>query len=278
MRLPATMNIPGWHWVAHVSAPSVWGHLPGGANTIAFQTCVGEARAWQHWWIDQTRPHPHALTRARKRRPPHGMEPHWIHLEPPARSPERTWQPVAFILPPGSLPLATDHFLVGAVICWHDSQGQRQPLVVYQLSNRRWLELHLRPFGSPGSNPVQAWLYALCTLLSCYQPDAAWPQPPRALPQAVLDLWRLFAPGWLQWHGMPQNTPTRHAMQAALGLCTHLGDAAPALQDQVLSIGLPWDDWPQCLWSTAPRTAFWQHDPQGTCLATGADLKHLWPH
>lgn len=278
MRLPAKMNIPGWHWVAHASAPAIWGQLPEEGDTIALGTCVGEARAWQHWWIDQAQTRQPPKTPPRKRNPLLTAKQHWVHLEPQAQPQERTWQPVAFILPPGSLPLATEHFLIGAVICSEDPGGQRQPLVIYQHSNRRWLELHLQPLGSPVSNPVQAWLYSLCALLSCYQPQAERHQPRSPLPQAVRYLWRLFAPGWPQWLGEPLATPSLTAMQRALGVCTDLGDAAPTLQHPVHSAGLPWNDWPQSLWSKPPRAAFWQHDLQGTCLATGTDLNELWPY
>ncbi len=276
MRLPAKMNIPGWHWVAHASEPSIWGHLPGEADPVALETFAGEARAWQHWWIDQTQARQWPRGQQRARKPSRNASQLWFHLEPPTQAREQAWEPVAFILPPGTLPMATEHFLTGAVICWEGPHGQRQPLIIYQLSNRRWLEKHLQPFGSPTSNPVQAWLYALCALLSCYQPQAKPPRSP--LPQAVRHLWRLFAPGWAQWLGQPQTTPSLTAMQTTLEVCTGLGDATPELQLQALSVGLPWEDWPQCLWSTPSRSAFWQHDLQGTRLATGTGLNDLWPH
>jgi len=276
MRLPAKMNLPGWHWVAHASAPSIWGHLPGQAGAVALETLVGEARAWQHWWIDQTQTRQTSRGLHRERGPTRTAKQQWFHLEPQTRPRERAWEPVAFILPPGTLSMATEHFVMGSVICWEDPRSLPQPLIIYQLSNRRWLEQHLQPFGSPASNPVQAWLYALCALLGCYQPQA---EPPRSpLPQAIRHLWRLFAPGWAQWLGQPQLPPSLAAMQMALGDCTGLGDAAPELQRPVLSAGLPWDDWPRCLWSKAPRGVFWQHDLQGTCLATGTGLNDLWPY
>jgi len=278
MRLPAKMNIPGWHWVAHAAAPSIWGHLPGEATPVAFDTFAGEAQAWQHWWIHQTQPATRQASTSlqRRRKPSRPTSPQWFHLEPQTRTRERAWEPVAFVLPPGSLSMVTEHFLIGAVICWADEQGLPRPLIIYQPSNRRWLEQHLQPSGCPASSLVQAWLYTLCTLLSCYQPQAKPPRRP--LPNAVRHLWQLFAPGWAQWLGDPRPTPSLAAMQQALGECTGLGDAAPELQRAMHSVTLPWGDWPQCLWSKPPRAGFWQHDLQGACLATGTGLNDLWPY
>jgi len=113
-----------------VQLPAIWGKLPNQADYIRHRCSVVEAQAWQRWasefWL---RP-----TMAARTRPAARPRQHWVELNAPVTKPDLELVPVSFLLLPGMLDFAPDHFVQGVCVTSHDSVGRQCPLIIFQTS------------------------------------------------------------------------------------------------------------------------------------------------
>lgn len=232
-----------------ITPPAIWGKLPGHADFVRSGMRHGESEGWRPWLAQ------HA-----------GM----------ASAPTMGGPPVAFVLPPGTLPFAPHRFVVGVITPSGDRVGRRHALLVYQLAHRRWVEAHFTQQAAHSSD----WLFWLARAVERHTGPTRTTEV-HALERAVQALWELHAPGWRALASRGQESSHRVARRNALSNAALVQLAGPARSDDpgMCLQGvryLPWADWPQRLFKVRARSAFWQQDAAGGFVNAASRFSGLW--
>ena len=244
-------------WLIHgrtLTPPGIWGKLPAHGDFVRHRMRRGEGSAWQAWLGAEG-----------------GLA--------AANNPRATQVPIAFVLPPGTLPFAKRAFVLGAMLASRDRVGRPSPLLLYQAAHPRWMSAYLLELARAERGPMQDWLFYLTRLLA-WHASRAEPSRLTELAHALDAAWRRRAPG----------------VPAALDL-SHLHDHAARLARMPLDFGLqepgfdarwdpagdlqgaqvlPWADWPQRQLGAPAASAFWQQDADGGFIATAEHLQDIW--
>lgn len=236
-----------------LTAPAIWGKLPGHADFVRHGVRRGEGAAWQAW-----------LGREGALQTSHGKRAARI--------------PISFIVPPGSLPFARRRFVLGAMLASHDRVGRPCPLVVYQIAHPQWTRAYLHALDRDEGWQTD-WVFQLTRLLAghfrlaeprieplAHAVDAAWhdvaPSPHGAL-----------AVSRIQAHALSLARLPRPANLREPSTDASLPDPAADLQGTHF---FPWTDWPDRLMRSAPKAVFWRQDAAGGFLDVGERLQALW--
>lgn len=246
-------------------APSVWGKLPGQGDFFHHRADMSHRQDWQQWVeaVWSLCPAPAPVDKLRRR----AGAVDWMQLE--AVKPVRRLHqvPIAFVLPPGTLPFSPSQFVQGVMVPSHDKVGRACPLIVYQRVSPVWMQRLWQP-EIPTDGLTQLFWWARLAW-QAVQPDvqlAPWLQRLDAM-------WALQAPALAQWLGGPASVVSVPSMQAIVGP-DRLGDPAYDLRGVY---HLPWADWPErCLRRHQPVAAFWTQDGQGGYVQAAPDLAELW--
>jgi type VI secretion system protein ImpM len=253
-----------------VTAPSIWGKVPGHADFVSRGMRGGEREEWERWLS--------VLPACPAER----------------RVPASAALPVAFVLPPGTLRFAQHRFVVGVVSRSVDRLGRPHALVIYQLASTRWLQRHL---ASHAEHPHD-WFFWLARTVARHAglSEAA---DIRALERALDDLWRLHEPAASQWMPAAWRGSADRAVLATRSralLDRVLGAAAPSdLAHRLAGVRyMPWADWPERIFvparhgrasrpdavasdiATGFQGAFWQQDDGGGFVNVATRLETLW--
>jgi type VI secretion system protein ImpM len=261
------------------NAPALWGKLPAYADYLQANVEVAENQGWSQW-VDQLW-HRRPLPRASEdglRNPTRG----WMQVAQAAQRHDLSQVPVAFILPPGHLPFAPEHYVQGVFIGSQDKVGRLCPLIIYQKVARPWME---RIWQSP--RPAQDTPPSAETLRSEGQHLLYWWARLIArlhapgcdfstLANAVDAIWQRYEPGWGQLIGKPATPPNPAELQAELNrFCANETlDRAYPLRGV---FHLPWADWPErSLRAQQPAPAYWMQDCAGGYVHASDNLLKLW--
>ena len=229
-----------------ISEPSIWGKLPAFGDFIRHRATVEDTTAWQTWLEGVGSP---ALAEAYPLSRRCG-EPSWLQLtpnpSPDIATPVST--PWSFDFAPEVVPMGPESYLIGALVDSTDKVGRRHPLIAYQKVGRRWLEQHL--------DDARGWLFWLARLVAHH---VANPSPLISFTQQVDQLWELHRPRWQERFGLPSRQPDMRLCRAIL----QASGGTDAAVNLVGVGGLPWHDWPQCVWEGRVRMSFWRQDLTG---------------
>jgi type VI secretion system protein ImpM len=238
-----------------VTAPAIWGKLPAHADFVRSGMRHAESEDWCTWLAGQ------------------GPV---VQVGGPALATAAL--PTSFVLPPGTLPFARRHFVVGVISPSIDRMGRRHVLLVYQLAHPRWLSRH---FTLQASEP-RDWLFWLGRAVARHagMPEVAdvW-----ALARAIDELWQLHAPAVAGFGTLRRELDALQATPARMHALLERLLGVPQMDDPALRMSgvryLPWTDWPQCLKSAragAVSGAFWQQDAVGGFVNAARRLDALW--
>lgn len=223
------------------SAPAIWGKLPGHADFVHSGVRHGEAEAWTQWLAAQ------------------GLD---ADIDVTARAMS---VPVAFALPPGTLPFARQQFVLGVIAPSIDRAGQPHPLVIYQ---REFPSRAMRHFEAQLRQPLdwQFWLARAVARQACMgRADIRTLESTlHALRIESRELEKDFSVQRVHW------------MQASLDQ-----RAGPAPSNDLAAElhgvrHLPWADWPHRLQGARAESAFWQQDANGRFIGAANRLQKLW--
>ena len=223
------------------SAPAIWGKLPGHADFVHSGVRPGEAEAWTQWLTE------------------HGL---YADVGIAARAMS---VPVAFALPPGTLPFARQRYVLGVIARSVDRAGRPHSLVIYQQESPRRA---MRHFEAQLRQPLdwQFWLArAVARHARMSRADIqALEITVRALRTESRELEKDFSVQRVRW------------LQALLDQQT-----GPALSDDPAAElhgvrHLPWADWPYRLQGARAESAFWQQDANGRFIGAANRLQKLW--
>ena len=266
-----------------VQAPAIWGKLPNQADYVRHRCSAAQAQDWQRWvsqvWLRRT-------VKPRARIPSKNVQ-KWIEVEAPKPEPDLAFVPVSFILLPGSLAFAPNHFVHGVCVASQDRVGRECPLIIYQKIRPYWLKRILAAearntkaaFATSSSKIVRLndtvhllyWFARISARI--HAADLA----PEAVAQLVDEVWTQFEPGWLQLFGRDPQSVYSACLQQSLeqhALAEDSLDTATGLRGVR---HLPWANWPQRLWSTEqPLPAYWQQDIEGGYVNASDSLFSLW--
>jgi len=176
-------------------------------------------------------------------------------------------QPWCFILPPQSLPFASDRYLIGVWMDSSDKVGREYPLVMIQMVARRWVRQY---FALHAEHPCE-WLFNAARLISnsIHAQEGEVDRPVDeenfdhlALLMAKLNaLWSLYAPDWRNFLGKRISLPDKETRQIQeLVDPPHPDDSVRYLDGTRF---LPWADWPDCVLKPSTQGFFWQQDLHG---------------
>ncbi|MCR6475734.1 TagF domain-containing protein [Variovorax sp. ZS18.2.2] len=223
------------------SPPAIWGRLPGHTDLVRSGVRHGEAEAWSQWFAA------------------HGLD---ADIDVTARAMS---VPVAFALPPGTLPFARQPFVLGVIALSVDKAGRPHPLVIYQQELPRRA---IRHFEAQLRQPLdwQFWLARAVARQACMgRADIHGLETTlRALRVESRELEKNFSVQRVRW------------MQALLDQRT---GPAPRNDPAAELHGvrhLPWADWPHRLQGAHAKSAFWQQDANGRFIGAANELKRLW--
>ncbi|MDQ0015744.1 type VI secretion system protein ImpM [Variovorax boronicumulans] len=223
------------------SPPAIWGRLPGYTDIVCSGVRHGEGQAWTQWFAA------------------HGLD---ADIEATARA---TSVPVAFALPPGTLPFARRRFVLGVIALSVDRDGRPRPLVIYQQQLPRQA---MRHFEAQLRQPLdwQFWLARAVARQACMglADIQALKATLHALRAESRELEKNFSVQRVRW------------MQALLDQRT--GPAPrndPAAELHGVRY-LPWADWPHRLQGVRAESAFWQQDVNGRFIGAANKLIRLW--
>jgi type VI secretion system protein ImpM len=237
-----------------ITPPAIWGKLPGHSDFVRSAMRHGESEGWQDWLTQQD------CLRDR----------HEVGHGPAA-------PPVAFVLPPHSLPFAPRRFVVGVISPSIDAVGRHYPVMIYQLAHSRWVQRH---FEGHAQQP-RDWLFWLARALARHVGEQGMTHV-LPLRRTVHALWSLHEPaGWNALGGspLPSESRTRVARAGVEQLLDRVAGPAPAADVAAHLRGvrfMPWADWPQCLANARVQSAFWQQDAQGGFVNATNRLQTLW--
>lgn len=253
-------------WLATPLA--IWGKLPSHGDFLRHRTGSAQAQDWQDWvsrvWSQRPAPAPMRPRNSRR------GEPGWVALEPRQSLTALTDVPVAFVMPPGSLPGAPRHCVQGVLLASEDQVGRPCPLVIYQLVSPGWLRRSWTAKASQGENNMLYWLARIAA--RTHGAERSWED----LTHAVDSVWALHRPGWTHWLGAGAPVPSRQQLGSVLRqYCEDEGaDVARGLRGVQ---HMPWAHWPaQILRADAPVQAFWQQDLSGGYVNASDNLPALW--
>ncbi|MET3107524.1 type VI secretion system protein ImpM [Oxalobacteraceae bacterium GrIS 2.11] len=265
-----------------VQLPAIWGKLPNQADYIRHRCSVAEAQAWQRWasefWL---RP-----TMAARTRPAARPRQQWVELNAPVAKPDLELVPVSFVLLPGMLDFAPDHFVQGVCVTSHDSVGRQCPLIIFQKITPCWMR---RSMSSPSSNQLFRlpdflsrfggcdtktgflfWIARIAARLHAADLSST------ALAQLVDQVWTQFEPGWMQLVGRGPTAVQSDALLLVLEQY-HMADQDLDTANGLRGVSrLPWINWPQALLRNKdPFPAFWQQDVDGGYVNASDNLVSL---
>ncbi|WP_432259359.1 TagF domain-containing protein [Cupriavidus sp. TMH.W2] len=216
-----------------ITAPSIFGKLPGLGDFVRHNAPLDQVQVWRSWFDHQDGEFP-----ARAASPSAGGHvQHWLHLTPPCLSGNsrlRPSEPCLFILRPRGLQFPSESsYLVGVVAASHDRVGRRYPLVVWQAASAQWAA-HLL------AAPAQ-WLTDLVQIVG----DHTRVADRTGLAGVVDALWAHHRPGW------------RDRFQLSL---KRLADASrpDASSDGVIGPESMRGDWPPDLLRDGSLGSVWQ--------------------
>ena len=223
------------------SPPAIWGRLRGHTDLVCSGVRQGEAEAWTQWLAT------------------HGLD---ADIGATARAMS---VPVAFALPPGTLPFARQRFVLGVIALSVDREGRSHPLVIYQQELPRRA---IRHFEAQLRQPLdwQFWLARAVARQACMglADIHALETTLHALRAESRELEKNFSVQRVRW------------MQALLDQRT---GPAPRNDPAAELHGvrhLPWADWPHRLQGARAESAFWQQDANGRFIGAAHKLKRLW--
>lgn len=253
---------------AMVSPPAVWGKLPEHGDFVHHRSSMIEREAWQGW--AQTLAEHQAHTPPVRRRRPARAAPAqgWMHLEPVPRDEAHGAMPVAFVLPPGRMPFAPQHFVQGVVLASQDKVGRECPLVIYQIASPVWMQrLWIEGAAMGGQDLLFWWARLAVRAVHGHTPWSTW----LSLFEQV---WQAHAPDWRQqWLGGAPRPVAAAQMRALLGQNPPDDPAGHCVGVE----HLPWINWPQQLWQGPQREpAFWTQDEAGRYVKASHRLADLW--
>lgn len=249
-----------------VTPPAIWGKLSGHADFVRFGTGQGEIEAWRAWLAQEAR----RCTLSVGDKAGQSL----------SGAERRPGLPVAFVLPPGTLPFARRQCVLGVIATSGDSLGHRHPLVVYQAARPSWIRRH---FENHAAQP-RDWQFWLARMLGRHL-AAASPANIRTLAIAVRALWDEqsraggtpgLPPGPAFANASGRDDPSGHRMQAVIDRWTA---PRPAIDPVAHVRGvrfLPWSDWPDRTWSAHAGSAFWQQDAEGRFVDASHRLQATW--
>ncbi|WP_454710206.1 TagF domain-containing protein [Cupriavidus nantongensis] len=167
-----------------ITAPSMFGKLPGQRDFVRHRAPLDQVQAWRSCFDGgddalPVRAASHAANAPARQ---------WLHLTPPSLSGPcrlRPGEPCQFVLRPGGLQFPGGRgYLVGVIAASHDQVGRRYPLVVWQCASAGWAGHVLAP-------PAQ-WLTELAQLVRDHTHEA----DRTGLPAAIDALWARHQPRW----------------------------------------------------------------------------------
>lgn len=167
-----------------ITAPSMFGKLPGQRDFVRHRASLDQVQAWRNCFDGRDDALP-------LREPSHAANDpvrQWLHLTPPSLSGPcrlRHGEPCQFVLRSDGLQFPGGRgYLVGVIAASHDRVGRRYPLVVWQSASARWA-------GHVLAAPAQ-WLAELAQLIHGHAREAER----TCLAAAVDGLWARHRPGW----------------------------------------------------------------------------------
>lgn len=241
-----------------ITPPAIWGKLPSGGDFVRHRTTAVEIDAWRYWleqqtWIGTDA----AVTEVEPKHQGARARPDWSEMQPAfGQAGEAVHHlPWSFVLPPGTLPFAACHWVVGALAASGDSVGRSYPLVIYQTANTAWLERCL--------DPPQGWLFWLGQLMARHISGQS-AAPGGGLGEQLDRLWNWHRLGWRSWFGTAPVQADETACRDLIGVSKQEAEADPIQGVKYL----PWAEWPRQLWDDPPRARgwFWQQDRKGGFL------------
>lgn len=266
-----------------VQPPAVWGKLPSHADYVHYRATAQQAHDWQKWvtevWLRRPlQARESDFTRASRR----GRS-NWLQLEVGVRTDLAT-VPVAFILQPGSLDFAPQHFIQGVMVVSQDAVGRECPLIIYQIATLPWMsqiwceqEVQNQPsltdVRESSNDHSRHLLYWLARVAACVHANEMTPE---TLCGAVDTVWQEFEPSWAQLMKKDRRRANTVALRARL---SRLGigasqDAAKGLKGVQQ---LPWANWPErILRPQRPMPVFWQQDVNGGYVSASDNFQSLW--
>jgi type VI secretion system protein ImpM len=253
------------HWLARKSLatpPSVWGKLPSQGDFVHHRAGMVERQAWQAW-VEANGAWPEPVRPARKE--PGRTD--WLSLDV-ARPERRLHQvPIAFVMPPGSLPFAPTQHVQGVMLPSADKVGRACPFIIYQKVSPLWLRMAWQNDApSHGMTLMYWWARLAWQAVGGDLSLADWLQRLDAL-------WAMHEPGIGQWLGANPPSPDEAQVRQVLG-ADRVDDPAIELRGVY---HLPWADWPErVLRPRQPVAAFWTQDAQGGYVQAATSLQQLW--
>jgi len=268
-----------------VQPPSIWGKLPNQVDYVRHCCSAAEAQSWQRWASEVW------LRRSTASRSQRSLKPkqQWVELKAPVAKPDMEFVPVTFVLLPGTLDFAPNHFVQGACVASHDNVGRQCPLIIYQKISPYWMRRMLesqmqkkgrskgdRCFVSVGHKPkpeadLLFWMTRVAARVHAADLSVF------ALSALVDQVWQQFEPGWVQLVGGDVKTINPAALITLLerySVADQLLDTANGLRGVSY---LPWVNWPQrLLREELPLSAFWQQDVDGGYVNASDNLFSLW--
>ncbi|MDQ7998137.1 MAG: type VI secretion system-associated protein TagF [Luteibacter sp.] len=231
-----------------ITPPAIWGKLPAHADFVRSGVRHGEVDAWVSWLDAQS---------------------HGARMDVRARTGAL---PVAFVLPPGTLPFARRRFVLGVIAPSIDKVGRHHPLLVYQKARPRWIRRH---FEAQLRQP-RDWQFWTARAVTRHI-DGSAPSNLAALQCTLRSLWRVQTT-----QQGASGAGVRDALMRQSASPTVLRTAS--LQGKGSETGsglhgvryLPWADWPDRLEGAHAESAFWQQDAQGRFVGAANRLQRLW--
>ncbi|MBT0571846.1 type VI secretion system-associated protein TagF [Curvibacter sp. CHRR-16] len=224
---------------------SVWGKLPSHGDFLRHNVSPEEAHDWQEWAMRAWR-------------------------NPTDTTGALGGVPVAWVMQPGTLPFAKQHFVVGIALQSEDSMGRECPLLIYQKLSPKWLASLLVNNALGHGQDMLYWLARL--VARTHAANADW----QNLVQAVDVLGSLYAPSWKNLFFIgPRAVDPAKAQAVLQQYCPSDNlDAARSLHGVT---HLPWRNWPERLLRVqSPVSAYWQQDIHGGYVNAAQDLASLW--
>jgi type VI secretion system protein ImpM len=268
-----------------VSPIALWGKMPCRSDFIRHNLQYEQGEALQTWVSQKRKILSPVELEIPQRRVTQGLPWHSLELQAKTRprqsaDPLTTGQPAqpwCFLLPPESLPFATDRYLIGVWMDSSDKVGREYPLVMFQTAASRWV----RPYFAVHAEQPREWLFNAARIISnsIYAQEAEADRPsgrngeinPITLLVAQLNaLWSLYAPNWRHFLGKRIPFPDRaeeDPIQKLVG-APHPDD--PVRHHEGVRF-LPWANWPDRVLNPNAPEYFWQQDLRGRFIGAIQD-------
>lgn len=247
------------------SPPSVWGKLPSQGDFVHHRCPLAERQAWQNWvdsiWPQRPPARPSGASRSRLEAT------QWISLDTVSPAQRLHEVPIAFVMPPMSLPSASAHYLQGVMLPSKDKVGRACPLIIYQKNSPAWMHRAWHPHAEINGQNLLFWWARLAWQATRMDVNLSqW--------FSQLDaVWAMHEPGVKQWLGAGARVPDGQALHKLLG---PLDPEDPGAHMRGVR-HLPWTDWPErILRESEPVPAFWTQDAEGRYVQAASSLAQLW--